>query len=241
MTRSRPRWPALILLAACIGFPCHAQPDGAGRAPSADAGGKARTAPTVPAALALALSAPAPATVDAAAVSRLAFVPDAGISRQEQDAIMRELAGQPDGGRALEPAIRSGRMMKQFDQLLRGYGYASDNLGDVLAAYLVIAWEIANDRDSTRQPAGQRAVRRQLAQPLASVPDVAKMSDARKQAQAERTAYMTMIWAAAYQGLKDGGDPAQLAALKASVRAKFRGTGVDLQRLELGPGGLVQR
>ncbi|HST44724.1 MAG TPA: DUF6683 family protein [Luteimonas sp.] len=229
-------WMLALGLAACA--PAWAGGDGERAAVSTS---RTVAAASIPAALKQAVSRAAPADVPAGASSVLDFVRDAAVSSQEQDAIMRQLAGQPGGGASLEHAVRSGRLMGRFDDLLAGYGYSPRNLGDVLAAHLVIAWEIANGKDSTRQPAGQRAVRRQLAQPLASVPGVARMSDAAKQAQAERTAYMTMIWAAAYQELKDGRDPDQLRSLQDSVRARFRDTGVDLQRLDLGAGGLVLR
>ena len=116
-----------------------------------------------------------------------------------------------------------------------------DSLGDVLAAHLLISWEVANDRDSRASPEGQRAVRRQLIGPLAAVPELAAMSDAAKQAQAERTAYLTMVSALSYQSLKRQGDRQALAALASGVQRSLQVHGVDLQRLTLGEGGLVAR
>lgn len=177
----------------------------------------------------------------AAAIRTLSFVPDPAVTAREQDRIVAYLDKQPGGAGRMEKAIRSGKLLGEFDRLLSRYHHSPDNLGDVLAAYLIMSWEIVNDRDSTQVPAGQRAVRRQLIAPLAALPRYAAMSDAQKQAQAERTAYMTMIAATAYQSLKRGGDRAQLAWLQRSVRDSLMASGIDLRRLQLTDGGLVAR
>lgn len=77
--------------------------------------------------------------------------------------------------------------------------------------------------------------------PLAAVPEVAAMSDAAKQAQAERTAYLTMVSALSYQTMKRDGNRPALAALAVGVRKSLQDNGVDLQRVDLVEGGLVTR
>lgn len=218
--------------------------------PATPSRNQAAARPDVPssalkAALQQALSRPAPAAEPPAdAIRALSFVPDPAITAREQDRIIAHLDRQSPnadpGARArLEQAIRSGSLLRDFDRLLRRYDHSSDNLGDVLAAYLIVTWEVVNDRDSTQVPAGQRAVRRQLIAPLARLPRYASMSDGQMQAQAQRTAYMTMIAATAYQALKRSGDRASLEALQRSVRASVLASGIDLRRLELTDGGLI--
>jgi hypothetical protein len=192
-------------------------------------------------ALESALSRPAPAQAPVEAVNALAFERDAAITAREREAFIAHLAKQPNGAGPLEQAIRSGKLMDEFDRLLQRYGYSPRNLGDVLGAYLVICWEIVSESDSNDEPAGQRAVRRQLAGPLAAVLAIARMSDAQKQGQAERTAYLTMVAASAYQELKRGGDSARLADLQRNVRASLLQSGIDLERLVLTEDGLVAR
>jgi len=192
-------------------------------------------------ALESALSRPAPAQVPADAVRTLDFERDAAVSAREREAFAAHLAKQPNGGGPVVQAVRSGKLMDEFDRLLQRYGYSPRNLGDVLGAYLVICWEIVSESDSNDEPAGQRAVRRQLAGPLASVPAIARMSDAQKQGQAERTAYLTMVAASAYQELKRGDKPAQLADLQRNVRASLLQSGIDLEQLVLTEDGLVAR
>lgn len=192
-------------------------------------------------ALQQAVSQPAPAEVDARAVDTLSFRRDAAVSTRVEQETIQALGRNPGQIADLEKVIGSGDMLREFDKILRRYGYDPNNLGDVLAAHLLISWEVVNDRDSRQSPAGQRAVRRQLMGPLAAVPEIAAMSDAAKQAQAERTAYLTMISALTYQSLKRDGNRQALTALSSSVREGLRNNGVDLQRVSLGEGGLVAR
>lgn len=192
-------------------------------------------------ALQTAISRPAPAQVDASAVEALSFRRDPAVSARVQQETIQAFGRNPQQTADLEKVIGSGEMLGEFDKILRRYGYDPTNLGDVLAAHLLISWEVVNDRDSRQSPDGQRAVRRQLIGPLAAIPEVVAMSDAAKQAQAERTAYLTMVSALTYQTMKRDGNRQGLQSLSASVRQGLQGNGVDLQRVSLGDGGLVAR
>lgn len=192
-------------------------------------------------ALQQALSQPAPDRVDAAAVETLSFERDAQVTARVQREAIEAFGRNAEQLAGLEELIGSGKMLHEFDSLLKRYGYDPSNLGDVLAAHLLISWEVANDRDSKSSPQGQRAVRRQLIGPLAAVPQVAAMSDADKQAQAERTAYLTMVHAFSYQTLKRQGNRDALRELASGTRQGLQANGIDLLQLELGDGGLVKR
>jgi hypothetical protein len=236
---------SLLLVAPSLAVPAQQSGAVAPRVVYVQAAASSAGAPSaqisVQAALKEALSRPAPEEVPRAAVDALSFKADPAVTERERQRTIEHLSGQPGAGGPATAAIRSGALWREFDDLLRRYGYSSQNLGDVLAAHLVISWEIVNGRDSTQVPRGQRAVRRQLLGPLSRVETIAGMDDAGKQAQAERTAYMTMIAAAAYQELKDGRDPAQLESLQRNLRESVKRSGPDLERLELTDGGLIQR
>ena len=230
---------AAALLCASAASPAQDRREDAAAPPARQSAAASERA--LQASLKTALSRPAPTQAPTAAVDVLAFERDATITAREREAFIAHLAQQPGGAAPLEPAIRSGKLMQEFDRLLQRYGYSPRNLGDVLAAYLVICWEIVSESDSNDEPAGQRAVRRQLAGPLAAVPAIARMSNAEKQGQAERTAYLTMVAASAYQELKRGSDPARLADLQRNVRGSLLRSGIDLERLVLTEDGLVAR
>lgn len=193
------------------------------------------------AALRSALSRPAPPGVAPSAVAALDFRRDPAVTAREQERAIAHLQRSGGHAEALEARIRSGAMLDEFDALLRRYGYSPTNLGDVLAAYLVLSWEVANGRDATAQPDGLRAVRRQLAGPLAGVDAVAGLDGAAKQAQAERSAYLALLATMLARELEGGNDRARLEALRDSVRRSVLGSGIDVRTLELGPEGLVAR
>ena len=193
------------------------------------------------AALRAALSRPAPPSVESTAAAALDFRRDPAVTAREQEravAHLRHAGGRAEG---LEARIRSGAMLDEFDALLRRYGYSPTNLGDVLAAYLILSWEVANGRDASAEPEGMRAVRRQLAGPLASVGAVAGLDDAAKQGQAERSAYVALLATMLARELEVGGDRSRLAALRGSVRRSVQASGIDLRSLELTRDGLVAR
>ena len=192
-------------------------------------------------ALQVALSRPAPATVAPDAARVLEFRRDPAVTARERERAIEHLRRSGVASAALERQIRSGRMLADFDLLLRRHGYSPTNLGDVLAAYLVLSWEVVSGRDAMAQPEGMRAVRRQLAAPLAGVQAIADLDDAAKQGQAERSAYIALLAAAMHQELRHQGGSDRLARLRASVDSSLRRSGVDLRSLELTPGGLVAR
>ncbi|MFC4729873.1 DUF6683 family protein [Coralloluteibacterium thermophilus] len=191
------------------------------------------------AAIGRALSAPAPDT--APADPRLAFRRDPEISREVQRRMLEAGARTPGTRRGMEGLFASGALLREYDALLSRFGYSPQNLADVIAAYLVVSWEIVNERDSNDEPAGQRAVRAQLVAPLAADPAILAMSDAEKQAYAEQLAYMTMILGAGYQDVRRRGQRRQLADMQTAVRGNVLATGVDLERMALTPQGLLPR
>lgn len=191
-------------------------------------------------AVAKALSVAAPPRVPANAA--LGFRRDPAVAARVRDEMLARVESTGGAGSGLAKSVASGRMLRTFDGLLRRHGYSPDDLGDVLAAYLVLAWEVVNDADATTQPEGMRAVRRQIGPALATVPQFAALDDAGKQARAQNTAYMAMVATLNRQAFKAGHDDARLAALQREVGEQVRAsTGIDLRRYRLGPGGLLPR
>lgn len=181
-----------------------------------------------------ALSRPAPATLPAGA-PRMSFRPDPRVSARVRDEMAAYLDA--NGAGAFAQGVRSGKLLQGFDGLLRRYGYSPQDFADVVAAHVLVSWEIVNARDSTTQPRGQRAVRRQLAGPFAASTALSGLGDAALQAQAERTSYMTMIAAAGNRT----SDASERDALRARLRSEFQALGIDLRDYVLTDDGLVPR
>lgn len=181
------------------------------------------------------LAARAPAGAASAPASALRFRRDPALSARLQ----RGQAGLNLRGLSMTPA----QMQDRFDALLTRYGYSRDDLGDVAATYLVMAWEVVNDRNAKDVAGGERALREQLRRALLARPALRAMDDAAKQALAERLMYSAMRNGVSYQVYRQTDQRAQLAALSERMRGEVMraGAGLDLRRFELSANGLVRR
>ena len=185
---------------------------------------------------------PAPLPPPGAPSSPTAFGEDPAVTaRVRQQALASALptSPNPDGLRA---AIASGLPWDEFDRLLRQHDYDPRDLADVVAAFYLIAWEVATGSDALAQPAGIAAVRGQARQMLAANPAMARLSEADRQATAETLAFHAMAIAARHQDLRNAGAGPQMIAYRtevAEVVAQWQG--IDLRRFTLTPTGFQER
>lgn len=115
----------------------------------------------------------------------------------------------------------------QFDTLLRLHGRSPSNLGDVMGAYLALAWE--SYAGGVASPAEMAAVSRQWRRDLRRSA-LATQPDARKQMLAETLAWRAMLAAGATRNARLQAAP-QLAQLREGVRVEvLQATGIDLAR-----------
>lgn len=186
--------------------------------------------------------APLPPAGRAAALSPTGFTPDPAITaRVRQQALASALPTSPNPD-ALRAAVNSGRPWEEFDRLLRQHGYDPRDLADVVAAFYLIAWEVATGGDALAQPAGIAAVRGQARQMLAGNAAMARLSEAERQATAETLAFHAMAMAARHQDLRNAGAGAQVIAYRAEVaQAVAQWQGIDLRRFALTPSGFQER
>ncbi|MBR0671628.1 DUF6683 family protein, partial [Neoroseomonas soli] len=172
--------------------------------------------------------------------SATAFTPDPTVSaRVRQEVLAGALPTSPNPA-GLRAAVESGAPWQEFDRLLQQHGYDPRDLADVVAAFYLIAWEVATGGDATTQPAGIAAVRGQARQMLSASPNLARLDEAERQATAETLAFHAMAIAARHQDLRAaGGD---LLAYRAEVaQAVVQFQGIDLRRFALTPAGFQQR
>lgn len=172
--------------------------------------------------------------------SPTAFTPTPAVTaRVRQEVLASALPTSPNPA-GLRAAVEAGTPWLEFDRLLRQHGYDPRDLADVVAAFYLIAWEVATGNDATTQPAGIAAVRGQARDLLAASPNLARLSEAERQATAETLAFHAMAVAARHQDLRAaGGDLVAYRAEVAQSVAQFQG--FDLRRFALTPSGFQQR
>lgn len=216
--------PAAAATVAPVGKP------GLGAAPQPVAGGLGKPAPLPP-------SGP-PARP---ARSATAFATDPGVSARVRDQVLAATLPSSPNPAGLRQAVQSGAPWAEFDRLLVQHGYDPRDLSDVVAAFYLIAWEVSTGGDATAQPAGIAAVRGQARDMLAAMPNVARMTDADRQATAETLAFHAMAMVARHQDLRLSG-PAALAAYRNEVaQSVAQQQGIDLRRFALTPAGFQPR
>ncbi|MBB3102792.1 DUF6683 family protein [Azomonas macrocytogenes] len=147
----------------------------------------------------------------------------------------------PDSRNIVQQAFGNGKLMNNYDSLLKHYGYSPTNLADVTAAYLIVAWEVVNGRDSSSEPAGQSAVRQQLGPAFERTKALAGLPEDVKQSMADRLMFSTMVAGYSYQRLEKEGKTQELNMLQDKLRQNVLGAGVDLTQLDLTSAGLVKR
>ncbi len=203
---------------------------GLGAAPQPAAGGPGKPAPLPP------VGQPA-----RPARSATAFATDPAVSARVRDQVLAASLPSSPNPVGLRQAVQSGAPWAEFDRLLTQHGYDPRDLSDVVAAFYLIAWEVSTGGDATAQPAGIAAVRGQARQMLAGMPNIARMTDADRQATAETLAFHAMAMVARHQDLRVAG-PAALSAYRNEVaQSVAQQQGIDLRRFALTPAGFQPR
>ncbi len=199
--------------------------------------------PTRPGALPTSKPVAAGATGQPAALrSPTAFTPDSSISARVRQQVLASALPTSPNPDALRATVDAGRPWQEFDNLLIQHGYDPRDLSDVVAAFYLIAWEVATGGDALAQPAGIAAVRGQARQMLAANPAMARLSEGERQATAETLAFHAIAIAARNQDLHNAGGGPQVIAYRTEVaNAVAQWQGIDLRRFALTPSGFQER
>ncbi len=199
--------------------------------------------PVRPAALPTGKPAPAGAVGQPAALrSPTAFTSDPSISARVRQQVLASALPTSPNPDALRATVNAGRPWQEFDNLLVQHGYDPRDLSDVVAAFYLIAWEVATGGDALAQPAGIAAVRGQARQMLATNQAMARLSEGERQATAETLAFHAMAIAARNQDLHNAGGGPQVIAYRTEVaNAVAQWQGIDLRRFALTSSGFQER
>ena len=172
-------------------------------------------------------------------LAALRYRSSATVSQAVLDRVARQFGG--EHAAAYRQALVRDGVLEKFDALLRDYGFANRNLADAFTAYLVLSWEVVNDRDADAYRGGIDALRTHMRAAMARNPRIAALTDTQKQELAETFGYLAMIAAGTRNQLERSGDRAALARLQDGVNSTARKMGVDLRAVAMTPQGFVAR
>ncbi len=144
---------------------------------------------------------------------------------------------QPELLEAIMAELQSGMLQKKFERMMAGIGFDPHNLVDVMAAYYICIWQIANDDDVSDQQTA--AIRDSVAPSLAAILEERKLDDAHKQEVAETHMLLITLFSSNLTRLEQGGDATALARYRDEVYRDVLRQGVDLRRLSVTERGFV--
>ena len=134
----------------------------------------------------------------------------------------------------------NGNLLGEFNSLLHKYGFNSNNIGDVFAAYVILSWQAATGGDAAKSPKGIEIFRKAVQSSLASNENISQFSDGQKQQMAETIAYIATLVTLANQELVKKGDTKAIAGARQNMRQlTLSATGIDVFNYTLTQEGFV--
>ena len=152
-------------------------------------------------------------------------------------ALLARQIGGDDREQVLQ-ALQSGRLQAQFGQRLRAHGYSTRNFGDVLNAFMVYGWTLANDGARSDHQAAFAGLRARLADSLARGQKLTSMRPQQLQEAAELYGLVATLAGAAWQNARG---PAERASLRDGMTAIGRTVGIDFRAVALRDGGFAPK
>ncbi len=123
-----------------------------------------------------------------------------------------------------------------YRSLTRGTGLSDSDAVDIMAAWVMLGWMIANNSLANPNPANIRGIRAQLAPALAAAPQLADTA-----VRADLGEEMKLHFVTLHAGWQSAQREGQLARYSDGVADLFRRQGMDLRALSVGPSGLMPR
>jgi hypothetical protein len=175
------------------------------------------------------------------------FTPDAAMVRQAQQDVVRAVrpALRPGVDEAeLSRLIGSGHLQGTLAKAMRHDGLDPHDLADVLAMYLLVSWQLANDtlQFNADQNAGIRQVRDGVRAALQARPELGVLDNAARQYLAEVHLLHAGISLSMHQHGRERQEPALLKSTSDDAQSTVkRAWGIDLRRTRLTARGFVPR
>jgi hypothetical protein len=127
----------------------------------------------------------------------------------------------------------------RFDRMFARYGFSDRNIGDTVAGYLIVSWEIVHNAKASGDSMGVRRVRQTVRERMEQKGKVAALSNADKQKYSEIIKYLTVLINDEENRLQRENNEAGMRKLQIQVAQPPLRIGLDLRRLQLTNRGFV--
>lgn len=178
----------------------------------------------------------APKIATAAQRNKLFFTPSAAVTKQSNQQFINFLEGRIQSSRPqIEKEVNSGAFRRMFGTIIGPTQLSSNNVADVLSAYMVVSWGILKGKPNVGRPldrAGTRAVQSSLRNHMALDRAFQSLTNDKKQRFTEDLANLTALYVLQSAEFRKNNNQTSIKRLKDDVRVASRQrTGIDLSKI----------
>ena len=166
--------------------------------------------------------------------SNLAFHPSPTVTNSVRAFYLSHLNAQ-----TLLTAPNYDSLIGKFDDRFASYGFSRHNVGDTVAGYMIIAWEIVHNADASNTPTGIRRVRTAVCQILEKRGKAARLTSENKQKISELLKCVVELCAQQARQARQTNNAASMQQAVNVVTQFPLKLGIDLQRYQLTDNGFV--
>jgi hypothetical protein len=169
-----------------------------------------------------------------ASFSNLAFHPSPAVTNSVRAFYVSHLNAQ-----TVHTAPNYDSLISKFDERFASYGYSRHNVGDTVAGYMIVAWEIVHNADASNTPTGIRRVRTAVCQILEKRGKAARLTSENKQKISELLKCVAELCAQQAAQARQTNNAAAMQQAENVVTQFPRNLGIDLRRFQLTDNGFV--
>jgi hypothetical protein len=130
-------------------------------------------------------------------------------------------------------------LISRFDERFSTYGFSRHNIGDTLAGYMIITWEILHDADASNAPAGIKRVRVAVCKILEQRGKAARLTSENKQKLSELLKCIAELGREEVRRARQTNNEAAVEQAQTQLSQWLLNLGIDLRRYRLTEQGLV--
>ena len=130
-------------------------------------------------------------------------------------------------------------LINRFDERFANYGYSRHNIGDTVAGYMIIAWEIVHNANASNTPTGIRSVRAAVCQVLERRGKAARLTSENKQKISELLKCLAELGIQQVRQARQTNNEASLLQAQNLLTQFPLSLGIDLRQYRLTDQGFV--
>jgi uncharacterized protein DUF6683 len=141
---------------------------------------------------------------------------------------------------ALVNAPNYDALINRFDERFANYGYSRHNIGDTVAGYMIVAWEIVHNANASDTPMGIRRVRTAVCQVLEKRGKAARLTSENKQKISELLKCLAELGVQEVRQARQSNNQAAILQAQNLLTQFPLSLGIDLRQYRLTDQGFIK-